>query len=489
MIMPAALDHQHAAPAPPAAIPPPLPWRSVAAAALVMSCAGFGVIGLILHGSRAPVAGLQVRQPGMDRPAAGGGAAEQNPITLGRLATGPGVPAALPGAWPGFRGALGDGVATDRVAHTWGGAGPARRWSVDLGEGYAGAAVRAGRVYVFDYDQVNQADALRCLSLDDGREIWRFSYPIKIKRNHGMSRTVPTVTDRYVVGFGPKCHVICLDAASGRLVWGLDLVRQFNAEVPPWYAGQCPLVDGDRVILGTGGDALLAAVDLATGRVLWQTPNPRDWKMTHSSVVPLEFAGQRMYVYCGSGGVAGVAADDGRLLWETEAWTISIATIPSPVPVGGGRLFLAGGYNAGCLMLQLAAADNKFTVQPLFRLPATEFGATQQTPILYQDNLYGVRPDGQLACLDLQGKVCWTSGSASRFGLGPFLMAGGLMFVMNDSGTLTLAEVSPAGYRTLARARVLNGHDCWAPLALAGGRLLARDLTQMVCLDVAGGAP
>ena len=60
-----------------------------------------------------------------------------------------------------------------------------------------------------------------------------------------------------------------------------------------------------------------------------------------------------------------------------------------------------------------------------------------------------------------------------------------MIFVMNDDGVLTMAEATPQGYRQLARAKVLPGHESWAPLAIAGGRLLARDLTSMVCLDVA----
>jgi outer membrane protein assembly factor BamB len=231
----------------------------------------------------------------------------------------------------------------------------------------------------------------------------------------------------------------------------------------------------------------MLAVDCATGQVLWKTPNPRDWKMTHASIVPIEFAGRRQYVYCGSGGVAGVSAADGTLLWETDAWTISIATIASPVPVGDGKIFFAGGYNAGSLMLQLKETDGQISANPVFRLKPAEFGATQQTPILYQGHLYGVRPDGQLACLDLNGKILWTSGSAARFGLGPFLIVNGLIFVMNDEGLLTLAEAGPTRYHPLAQAQVLNGHDSWAPMALAGNRLLARDLTRMVCLDITGG--
>jgi outer membrane protein assembly factor BamB len=341
-----------------------------------------------------------------------------------------------------------------------------------------------GRVYLLDYDRAAQADALRCLSLDDGREIWRYSYPVPVKRNHGMSRTVPAVTDQFVVALGPKCHVTCLDALSGQWYWSIDLVKEYGAKVPPWYAGQCPLIDGDRAILAAGGQALMLAVDCRTGSVLWKTPNPRRWQMTHSSIVPMEFAGRRMYVDCASGGVVGVSADDGTILWETDQWKIPIANIPSPVPVGEGRVFLCGGYEAGSMMLQLHQQGGRLSAAKVFRLPAGVFGAAQHTPILYQGRLYGVRPDGQLVCLDAGGKVLWTSGAALRFGLGPFLVADGRLLVMNEAGLLSMFQVEPEGLQMLAQARVLDGHDSWAPMAIAGGLLLARDLTRMVCLDL-----
>ncbi len=445
-------------------------------------------LGVLILGRR-HIEGVGERHPGMDRPpSAEGEAAEAPAIARGQLTAGEGQPSTLAGDWPQFRGPRRDGLgaASPALARDWDTNGPPALWSVDLGEGYAGAAVRAGRVYLLDYDQPRAMDALRCLSLDDGREIWRFAYPVKTKRNHGMSRTVPTVTDTHVVALGPKCHLVALNATNGALAWGVDLVREHGVEIPQWYAGQCPLVDDGRVIVGTGGDALVVALDLATGAPVWQSPNPRGWKMTHASLVPLDVGGRKMYVYCGSGGVAGVAADDGSLLWETDAWVISIATVPTPVPVGDGRLFLSGGYNAGSLMLQVKEAGGRFTAEPLFRLPPAIFGATQQTPILHEGHLYGVRPDGQLTCLDLEGKPRWASGGGSKFGLGPFLIASGLLLALNDEGWLTVAEATPQGYHAFSRVRVLSGHDAWAPMALAGGRLLARDLTRMVCLDLTG---
>jgi outer membrane protein assembly factor BamB len=301
-----------------------------------------------------------------------------------------------------------------------------------------------------------------------------------------MSRTAPAVTDKVVVAMGPKCNVVCLDSATGELRWGLDLVRQFGTTVPPWYAGQCPLIDKGAAILAPGGkDALLLALDSQTGKVLWQTPNPHGWKMTHSSVMPMEFGGERMYVYCANKGVVGVSAKDGAILWETTDWKISIATVPSPLILDGGRIFLSGGYDAGSLMLQLSRVGERFVPQTVFRLVPGVFGATQHTPVLLDNHLYGVRADGKFVCLTLEGKPVWASGSGQQFGLGSFILADGLIYAMNDAGLLRLIEATPQKYVLLAQAQVLTGRESWGPLALAGGRLIARDLTRMVCLDVA----
>ena len=462
-------------------------WLRLAPAALAVLA--LAVLALWL--TRSPDRTLVRRVPGTDAPPGADTTTSTNAVLAGKLIPGDGQPALAPvpmAAWPGFRGPKRDGSAADSkgLARAWDPAGPRELWSVELGEGYAGPAVLNGRVYLMDYDREKKQDALRCLSFADGREIWRFAYPVSVKRNHGMSRTTPAVNDRFVVALGPKCHVVCLDAVTGALVWGMDLVKQFGATIPPWYAGQCPLLDGDRVILAPGGnDALLVAVELATGKILWQTPNPNGWKMTHSSIAPMDFAGQREFVYCANRGVVGASAADGALLWETTDWKISIATVPSPVMLDGGKIFLSGGYNAGALLLQLKADSGKITAQTVYRLDADTFGATQQTPVFQGGYLYGVRPDGRFVCLDPAGKLVWVSDPGTNFGLGPFLVAGDLIYAMNDSGKLTLLEASPAKYTPLASAQVLKGRDSWAPMALVGGRLLARDITRLVCLDVA----
>lgn len=411
----------------------------------------------------------------------------QQPVKItGELTSFGGIGSKLTGSWPKFRGPNRDAISPEQFIPLieWLDTGPRQLWQIDVGEGYAGAVVSKGRVYIIDYDRNNGADLIRCLSLDDGKDIWNYSYPVKVKRNHGMSRTVPVVTDDCLITIGPKCHVTCLDPNTGEFRWMIDLAQEYGTKVPPWYAGQCPLIDRDRLILAPGGENLMIAVGPLTGKVIWKSENPNGWAMTHSSITPIEFASKRMYIYCGSGGVAGVSADDGKILWDTNKWKIRIATVPTPIVVGDGLIFLSGGYNAGSMMLKLNEQDGKITPEVVFRLDAKVFGSAQQTPIFYEGHIYGVRPDGQLVCLDLKGNVLWSSSTSYKFGLGPYVIANGLIYVMNDDGFLTLAKAAPVGFEMLTQGQVLHGHDAWGPMAIASGRLILRDLTQMVCLDI-----
>jgi outer membrane protein assembly factor BamB len=413
----------------------------------------------------------------------------------------PEMPEALPGSWSSFRGDEHDGISRDPtpLARTWGPAGPKVLWSAPVGVGYAAPAIRGGRVYLLDYDEAKQADALRCLRLADGKEIWRRWYDIPIESEHGVSRTVPAVTDKYIVTLGPKCQVMCVDTATGAFRWGIDLVKDYKTAVPKWNAGQCPLVDNGRAIIAPSSpDVLIMAIDCETGKVVWKTPNPRGWKMTHSSVIPMEFKGRRMYVYCASGGTVGVAAEDGAswkagdVLWQRDDWRVNFANVPAPVPMDDGKILLSGGYGTGALLVQLKeAADGKLTAETVRRMEKSkEFGCEQQTPVFYGGYIYGVLPKeagslgGQLVCMAPDGKHVWTSGSANRFGLGPWMIADGCVLAMNDDGVLSMIEATPAGFKLLAKAKVLEGRETWAPLAIAGGRLIVRDLQRMVCLDV-----
>jgi outer membrane protein assembly factor BamB len=477
------------------------PWAAGALTALLLSAVGIALLAWWTVSS--PAIRVEPRIPTtlpehatLDGSVPGGAAPAVD--IRGSFAAGLGEASTWPGSWPRFRGASFDNIAEDTppLAVNWGDEGPPIRWEIELGEGHGGAAVHGGRVYLLDYDEQAESDLLRCLSLDDGLELWRRWYRTGAKRNHGISRTVPTVSDRHVLTLGPRCHVSCTDALTGDFLWGKDLVREYDAREPLWFAAQHPILDGDVAVIAPGGRALMIGVDAASGQALWEAPNPRGWRMSHASIVPMEILGRRMYVYAALGGLVGVAADGddvGTVLWETDAWSHAVVA-PSPVRIGDGRVLVTAGFGAGSAIFRITREGDGYGVQLERAFDRTEFASEQHTPILYRDHLFTIMPkDGgslrsQLVCMTTSGTQTCNSGQEHRFGLGPYLVADDKLLILDDEGVLTISHASPSRFEPLAQARVLQGRDAWAPMALAGGLLLVRDSTRMVCLDLRASA-
>jgi outer membrane protein assembly factor BamB len=396
--------------------------------------------------------------------------------------------------WPQWRGPRRDNQSAETgLYRTWPAGGPKVLWKTPVAEGYAGVAIQAGRIYLNDYDPAKKEHVVRSLSLADGKELWRWSYAVDIRPNHGITRTVPTVSAKLVFSLDPKCRFHALDARTGKLVWQKNLVQDYKTAIPSWYAGQNPLLDGDRVVLATGGDALVVAFDQATGKEVWRSPNPGKDVMSHSSLMPATIGGVRQYLYLTMNKVVGVAATDGQILWSTPFVT-RMAAVPSPLAIGDGRVFVTSGYEAGSTMIQVEKSASGFTAKKLYDLTAAEFNSEVHTPILHKAHLFAVgsKKRGCFSCVGLDGKVVWQSPVVSgdpagsrTFDLGGFLLADGMFFAVDGkSGMLRLIEASTTGYKELASAQVLSGEDVWGPLALADRKLVLRDMNQLVCLQV-----
>jgi outer membrane protein assembly factor BamB len=396
--------------------------------------------------------------------------------------------------WSQFRGGDRTNISSEKgLLRIWPAQGPKVLWKTPVCEGYAGAAIKGGKVYLNDYNAEKKEHLIRCVSLANGKDLWQWSYPVDVRSNHGITRTVPAIGTKLIFSLDPKCRFHALDAQTGKLIWQKNLVQEYRATIPGWYAGQNPLIDGDRVVLATGGDALIVAFDQATGKEIWRTPNASKELMSHSSLMPAVIGGVKQYLYLTMKNLIGIAADDGRLLWSVP-FIARMVAVPSPVSIGDGRVFVTSGYEAGSAMYQVEKSSGGFSAKKLYALTSAQFNSEVQTPILYKNHLFAVssKTRGRFSCVALDGTVVWQSpvvsgdANASRtFDLGTFLLADGMFFILDGrTGMLRLLEASTTEYKELASAQILKGEDVWGPMALSDGRLIIRDMTQMVCLQV-----
>jgi outer membrane protein assembly factor BamB len=78
------------------------------------------------------------------------------------------------------------------------------------------------------------------------------------------------------------------------------------------------------------------------------------------------------------------------------------------------------------------------------------------------------------------GKVQWTQ---KPFGCASMVLADGHLIALTEKGDLVLLRPSPKSYQEISRAHVLT-FPCRAEIALANGRLYARDDENLMCWNL-----
>jgi len=81
------------------------------------------------------------------------------------------------GDWPRFLGRMqiASVEAGEKISRSWPNGKPAELWTVDVGEGFGGAAIAAGKVFILDR-RGKAEDVFRVFDLKTGQTIWEYAY-------------------------------------------------------------------------------------------------------------------------------------------------------------------------------------------------------------------------------------------------------------------------------------------------------------------------
>ena len=102
--------------------------------------------------------------------------------------------------------------------------------------------------------------------------------------------------------------------------------------------------------------------------------------------------------------------------------------------------------------------------------------------VLHNGYIYGL-DEGILVCLDVNtGERKWKDG---RYGYGQVILAGDHLIVSSDQGDVALVKASPDKYTEVARFKAVEG-QMWNYPAIASGKLLVRNSTEMAAFDISG---
>jgi outer membrane protein assembly factor BamB len=364
--------------------------------------------------------------------------------------------------WPQWRGLNRNGVSAESIGTSWAADGPKLLWRASVGTGFSSISVSQGRAYTMG--NTNNQDTVWCFDATNGKPLWRHTYAAQLGPQwyEGGPGSTPTVDNNRVFTISKWGDVFCFDVAKGTVLWQRDL-RQEGVRPNRWGFAGSPLIWGNLVILNAGAAGI--ALDRSTGRVAWLTGTNQGG---YASPTRFAFGGRECVLIFAAKHLVALEPLTGRELWR-QSWETGWDTnITDPV-ARDGNIFISS-FTHGCGLFSLSNGTPVMTYTNGVLFNHINPG------ILVGGYLYAfsgeAKKDTDFRCIHLPtGQLKWSRKDPA---FGTLLLAGDKLIVLSEKGELLVGQPSPAEFKPLTRASVLNG-VCWTTPALADGRLYLRN--------------
>ena len=380
--------------------------------------------------------------------------------------------------WPQWRGPRRDGVSTERgLLQSWPQSGPPRAWTATgAGEGYSSFAAAGGRLFTLGARA--EREFVVAYDAATGKQLWETPHGRRFTNDRGDGpRSTPTVDGTRVYAFGASGDLTALDAASGRIAWTVNVIRDFGGQNINWGLSESPLVAADRVIVSPGGaGSSIVAVGKADGKLLWKSQGDR---AGYSSAVLHELGGIRQAIFFTGQRALGLDIANGRVLWSYDRVANRVANIATPI-VRGDRVFLSSDYGTGAALLQLTASGGGIDAREVYF--TREMRNHHASSVLVGDYLYGFSSAILTAMRFDTGEVAWRDRS---IGKGSLVYADGRLYLFSEGGDVALAEATPEAYREHGRFSLdIGALPTWSHPVVSNGMLFLRDQDTVYAYNV-----
>jgi len=383
--------------------------------------------------------------------------------------------------WFQWRGANRDGISAETgLLQEWPKAGPALAWRfTDAGNGYSSFSSAGGRLYTLGARAGNEY--VIAIDRATGKKAWEYLNGRRFENDRGDGpRSTPTVDEDRLYVFGGSGDLTCLDAATGKRIWTVNIVQKFGGVNPYWGYSESPLILGDRILLNAGGRrAGIVAVSKADGSTLWQQHGDG---AGYSSPMLMRTGSLSQAIFFTEARAMAVDPRDGRLLWSYNKANNGTANVATPI-VRGTRVFVSSDYGTGGALLEVRAAGNLATANEIYF--TRDMRNHHASSVLVGDHLYGFSSSILTALHFDTGKMAWRDRSVGK---GSLIVGDNRLYLYSEDGVVGLADASPAAYRERGRFSlpVQSGLPTWSHPIITAGLLIIRDQDTVYAYNVRG---
>ena len=380
--------------------------------------------------------------------------------------------------WPQWRGVNRDGKSVEHgLLKAWPQGGPKLAWRISgAGEGYSSFSVAGGKVYTLGA----RGNTEYVMAFDEatGKKVWDVAHGNRFSNDRGDGpRATPTIDGAQLYAYGASGDLAAMDAATGKVLWKINVLKQFRGSNITWGLSESPLVLRDRVIVNAGGPgASIVALNKKDGSVLWRSQGDQ---AGYSSGILHEVGGIPQGIFFTAERALAIDTRDGRLLWSYARVSNRTANIATPI-ARGNRVFLSSDYGTGAALLELTPNGNSVAAKEVYF--TNDMRNHHASSVLIGDHLYGFSSNILTAMKFDTGEVAWRDRSVGK---GSVIFADDRLYLFSETGVVGLAEANPAGYREHGRFQLQTGAlPTWSHPVVANGKLFLRDQDAIYAYDV-----
>ena len=380
--------------------------------------------------------------------------------------------------WTDFRGPNREGIYGQApILTVWPKSGLERLWKQPIGGGWASFTAAAG--VAFTIEQRRAKEAVTAYDMRTGRELWAHSYDADFQESMGGPgpRATPVYHQGLVYSLGATGELRVLDAKTGKLKWGKNILSDNDAQNIQWAMSAAPLIVDGNVIVQPGGlkGKSIVAYNKLTGARVWSVLNDIQ---SYTSPILTKLNGIRQIITVTGSRMVGMLPDSGILLWEYPWTTEYDINAAQPIVVDETHVYISAGYGHGAALVEVNKVGDQFTVRSAWS--NTKMKNKFASAVLYNGYIYGL-DEAILACMDVKtGELKWKGG---RYGYGQLLLASGHLVVMAENGDVALVKATPAGHQEVSRYSAIEGKT-WNIPAIDNGILLVRNTSEMAAFKI-----
>jgi outer membrane protein assembly factor BamB len=347
-------------------------------------------------------------------------------------------------------------------------------WKISIGGGFSSPILVKDRIVYMDEN--GSKEVAHCVDAATGKELWKTEISNRFNDEWGAGpRATPFSDGERVYVQSCDGEFRCLDFKTGKTLWGFNFeshgVKFLGSRAREGTASRrgnsgSGILDGDSVIVPVG------STDKTDGTLRWKSGKD---EAAYSSVVVADIAGARQAIFFNAEALTGTDRITGKELWRVPLVTNAKRHTMTPV-IDGNRIYV-NSHTFGTICFEIERKGAEFAAVEKWR--NRDMKINLATPVLLDGHLYSHGPGKEFVCMDAAtGKLKWMQeGFGER--LSSTVAAGGLLFVLTDSGEGVLVKPGGAKYDELARTQMVGRN--WNCPAVADGKLLLRDQRELVC--------